>query len=78
MKKIALKTMAIAFTVAAGLSSCSSENTTGVETETTGAETEVEESQPNLGGKTGNSPELDSIATEEGNSTTGTEVETQQ
>lgn len=58
MKRMFLKTFAFTFLAAGILVSCSSENTTGVDTE--GVETTTE-SQPNMGGKTGNSAELDSI-----------------
>lgn len=59
MKKILAKTFAFSFLAASMLASCSSDNTTGVDTE--GTETNTTESQPNMGGKTGDSAEMDSI-----------------
>lgn len=68
MKKISVRAFAFAFLAAGMLVSCTSENTTGVETE--GTQTEgMNESQPNMGGKTGDSAEIDSVATEENNAT---------
>lgn len=64
MKKILLRTFAFTFLAASMLVSCTSDNTTGVETDNTGTTTE---SQPNMGGRTGDSAELDSVPTNNGN-----------
>lgn len=61
MKRITIKTFAFTFLAAGMLAGCSTENTTGVETENTGTTTE---SQPNMGGRTGDSAELDSVPAE--------------
>lgn len=67
MKRIFIKTFAFTFLAAGMLASCSTDNTTGVETE--GTETTTG-SQPNMGGRTGDSPELDSIPGDTSNTTT--------
>lgn len=77
MKKIFLRTCVFTFLAAGMLVGCTSENTTGVETEGTETEGNIE-SQPNMGGKTGNTAGLDSIATEEGDTTNENNMETQQ
>lgn len=64
---ITIKTFAFTFLAAGMLASCSSENTTGVEMEGTGTTTE---SQPNMGGKTGDSAEMDSIPGDTDNTST--------
>ncbi len=71
MKKILIRTFAFIFLTAGTITSCKSENTTGVETEGN------IESQPNMGGKTGNAVGIDSIATEEGDTTNGGTIDNQ-
>ena len=76
MKKIFLRTCAFTFITAAILAGCTSDNTTGVETEGTETETNME-SDPNMGGKTGNTGTLDSLAIE-GDTTQENNMDTEQ
>jgi hypothetical protein len=66
MKNISIKIFACTFFAAGILAGCTSENTTGVETENIETTTE---SQPNMGGKTGDSADIDSSAVNTDNST---------